>query len=54
MTLKEIKQAIEKLTAEECFELARRLSARYPELCRDQVDSEEERRESSTVSGEKK
>ena len=41
MTLEEIKQAIEKLPAEDFFELSRRLSARYPELCRDQVGSNE-------------
>ena len=41
MTLEEIKQAIEKLPAEDFFELSRRLSARYPELCRDQVGSYE-------------
>lgn len=37
MTLEEIKQAIEKLPREEFFELARRLSARYPELWQEQV-----------------
>ena len=36
-TLEEIKQAIEKLPREEFFELARRLSARYPELWQEQV-----------------
>jgi len=38
-TLEEIKQAIEKLPREEFFELARRLSARYPELWQEQVGS---------------
>jgi hypothetical protein len=36
-TLEEIKQAIEKLPREEFFELARRLSVRYPELWQEQV-----------------
>ena len=36
-TLEEIKQAIEKLPREEFFELARRLSLRYPELWQEQV-----------------
>ena len=37
MTLEEIKQAIEKLPREEFFELARRLSARYPDLWGKQI-----------------
>lgn len=37
MTLPEIKEAIEKLPREEFFELARRLSARYPELWQEHV-----------------
>ena len=36
-TLEEIKQAIEKLHREEFFDLARRLSVRYPELWQEQV-----------------
>jgi hypothetical protein len=36
-TLEEIKQAIEKLPRGVFFELARRLSARYPELWQEQV-----------------
>jgi len=52
-TLDEIKQAIEKLPREEFFELARRLSARYPELCQDEIGRAEERGR-DVVSGEKK
>jgi hypothetical protein len=54
MTLEEIKQAIEKLPTEEFFELARRLSARYPELCRDQVGSNQGKGQGDMVSGAQK
>ena len=53
-TLEEIKQAIEKLPREEFFELARRLSARYPELCQDETGRDEGRGHCDVVSGEKK
>jgi hypothetical protein len=53
-TLEEIKQAIAKLPREEFFELARRLSARYPELCQDEIGRAEERGHRDVVSGEKK
>jgi len=43
MTLEEIKQAIEKLPREEFFELARRLSTRYPKLCGDGIGRDEGR-----------
>ncbi len=56
MTLEEIKQAIEKLPREEFFELARRLSARYPELWQEQVARVAESGEvrCGVVSGEKR
>jgi hypothetical protein len=54
MTLDEIKQAIEKLPDEEFFELARRLSARCPELCQEKAGRDEGRGHCDVVSGEKK
>lgn len=53
-TLEEIKQAIEKLPREEFFELAHRLSARYPELCQDEIGRAEGGEQCDVVSGEKK
>jgi hypothetical protein len=53
MTLEEIKQAIEKLPTEEFFELARRLSARYPKLCGDGIRRDEGRGQCGVVLGEK-
>jgi hypothetical protein len=53
-TLEEIKQAIEKLPREEFFELARRLSARYPELWQDEIGRAEGRGHCDVVSSEKK
>jgi hypothetical protein len=53
-TLAEIKEAIEKLPAEEFLELARRLSARYPELCQERAGRDEGRGHCVVVSGEKK
>ena len=52
-TLEEIKQAIEKLPREEFFELARRLSTRYPKLCGDGIGRDEGRGQCGVVSGEK-
>ena len=52
ITLEEIKQAIEKLPREEFLELARRLSARYPELWQEQVARDAEDRKFDAVFAE--